>query len=67
VALVVDPEGVVSAFGLAEASSDERPIADALLAGDRHGAYLADKGFIPNPVIYCTYAKETRVVASCEH
>ena len=32
VALVVDPQGVVSAFGLAEAASDERPIGDALLA-----------------------------------
>jgi hypothetical protein len=45
VALVVDPDGVVTAFGLAPASSDERPIADALVARDRHGAYLADKGF----------------------
>jgi hypothetical protein len=45
VALVVDPEGVVTAFGLAAASSDERPIGDALVAEDRHGAYLADKGF----------------------
>jgi hypothetical protein len=45
VALVVDPQGVVSAFGLAEAASDERPIGDALLAFDRHEAYLADKGF----------------------
>jgi Transposase DDE domain len=45
VALVVDPQGVVSAFGLAEAASDERPIGDALLAEDRHEAYLADKGF----------------------
>ena len=45
VALVVDPEGVVTAFGLAPASSDERPIGDALIASDRHEAYLADKGF----------------------
>jgi len=45
VALVVDPEGVVSAFGLAPASSDERPIGDALIARDRHEVYLADKGF----------------------
>lgn len=45
VALVVDPEGVVSAFFLAPASSDERPIGDAFVAGDRHDAYLADKGF----------------------
>ena len=45
VALVVDPDGVVTAFGLAAASSDERPIRDALIASDRHGTYLADKGF----------------------
>jgi hypothetical protein len=43
--LVVDPEGVITAFGLAPAASDERPIGDALVACDRHGAYLADKGF----------------------
>ncbi len=45
VALVVDPEGVITDFGLAPAASDERPIGDALIATDRHGAYLADKGF----------------------
>ena len=45
VALVVDPGGVITAFGLAAASSDERPIGDALVASDRHEAYLADKGF----------------------
>jgi hypothetical protein len=45
VALVVDPEGVITAFGLAPAASDERPIGDALVASDRHTAYLADKGF----------------------
>jgi hypothetical protein len=45
VALVVDPEGVVTVFGLAQASSDERPIGEALVASDRHKAYLADKGF----------------------
>ncbi len=45
VALVVDPEGVVSTFGLAPAASDERPIGEALIASDRHQAYLADKGF----------------------
>src|SRR3712207_320916 len=44
-ALVVDPEGVITAFGLATASSDERPIGEALVASDRFGAYLADKGF----------------------
>jgi hypothetical protein len=45
VALVVDPEGVITAFGLAGAASDERPIGDALVASDRHGVYLANKGF----------------------
>jgi hypothetical protein len=45
VALVVDPDGVVTAFGLAPASSDERPIGDALIVSDSHEAYLADKGF----------------------
>jgi hypothetical protein len=45
VALVVDPQGVVSAFGLAPTASDERPIGEALVASDRYGAYLADKGF----------------------
>src|SRR5215210_1623141 len=45
VALVVDPKGVVSAFGLAPAASDERPIGEALVASDPHEAYLADKGF----------------------
>jgi Transposase DDE domain len=45
VALVVDPEGVVSAFGLAPAASDERPIGEALIASDRYDVYLADKGF----------------------
>jgi Transposase DDE domain len=44
-ALVVDPEGVATAFGLAEAASDERPIGEALLAEDHYDAYLADKGF----------------------
>src|SRR5215217_599854 len=33
------------AFFLAPAASDERPISVALVASDRHGAYLADKGF----------------------
>ena len=46
VALVVDPEGIVTALGLAPAASDERKVGEALLACDRHGAYyLADKGF----------------------
>jgi hypothetical protein len=45
VALVVDPDGVITAFGLAPAASDERPIGEALIAEDLHEAYLADKGF----------------------
>jgi len=45
VALVVDPQGVVRAFGLAQANCDERPIGDAMVSHDRHSAYLADKGF----------------------
>jgi hypothetical protein len=45
VALVVDPGGVITSFLLATASSDERPIGEALVASDRHEAYLADKGF----------------------
>jgi hypothetical protein len=45
VGLVVTPEGVVTAFGLAPANCDERPVGDALIRRDRHDAYLADKGF----------------------
>jgi hypothetical protein len=45
VALVVDPDGVITAFGLAPANCDERPIGEALIASERHDAYLADKGF----------------------
>lgn len=45
VALSVSPEGVITAFGLAPANSDERPIGEFLVASDGHGAYLADKGF----------------------
>jgi hypothetical protein len=44
-ALVVDPDGVITAFGLAPAASEERPIGEALIAFDRYDAYLADKGF----------------------
>jgi hypothetical protein len=38
-ALVVDPYGVITAFGLAPAAYDERPIGDALIASDRYEAY----------------------------
>lgn len=43
-ALAVTPEGLVTSFGLAPANCDERRVGDALIAQDRHGAYLADKG-----------------------
>src|SRR5215210_2396855 len=36
VALVVDPEGIITAFGLAPAASDERPIGEALVGSDQH-------------------------------
>ena len=45
VGLSITPEGVISAFCLAEASADERPIGDFLIREDGHDAYLADKGF----------------------
>ncbi len=45
VALSVTPEGVVTAFGLAPANCDERPIGEFLVASDGHDGYLADKGF----------------------
>jgi hypothetical protein len=45
VALSVSPQGVICAFGLAEAASDDRPIGDFLIIEDSYDAYLADKGF----------------------
>ncbi len=39
VALSVSPDGVIFAFGLAEASADERPIGEMLVASDGHDAY----------------------------
>src|SRR5215211_1233661 len=39
------PRGRDHRFRAAVAASDEGPIGDALIASDRHGAYLADKGF----------------------
>jgi len=45
VALSVTPEGVITAFGLAPANCDDRPIGEFLVASDGHGSYLADKGF----------------------
>jgi hypothetical protein len=45
VALSVSRAGVVTAFGLAPAHCDERPVGEALLARDRFPTYLTDKGF----------------------
>jgi hypothetical protein len=45
VALSVSPEGVVTAFGLAPANCDERPIGTFLVSSDGHDTFLADKGF----------------------
>lgn len=45
VALAVSPEGVVTAFGLAPANCDERPIGEFLIRSDGHDSFLADKGF----------------------
>jgi hypothetical protein len=45
VALSVSPQGVICAFGLAEAASDDRPIGDFLIIEDSQESYLADKGF----------------------
>jgi hypothetical protein len=45
VALSVSPTGVITAFGLAPANCDERPIGDFLVGCDGHDGYLADKGF----------------------
>lgn len=45
VALSVTPEGIVTAFGLAEANSDERKVGEFLVSSDGHDAFLADKGF----------------------
>jgi hypothetical protein len=35
---------VICAFGLAEASSEDRPIGEYLIIEDSHETYLADKG-----------------------
>lgn len=45
VALSVTPQGVITAFGLAPANCDERPIGEFLVSSDGNNAYLADKGF----------------------
>lgn len=46
VGLAITPEGVITAFCLAEACAEERPIGDFLIRRDGHDAYLADnKGF----------------------
>jgi hypothetical protein len=45
VALSVSPQGVITAFGLASANCDERPIGEFLVTFDEYDGYLADKGF----------------------
>ncbi len=40
-----NPRRSVTAFGLAPANCDERPIGEFLIASDGHDGYLADKGF----------------------
>src|SRR5215210_5636563 len=45
VALSASPEGIITAFGLAPANCDERPIGECLVASDGHDAFLADKGY----------------------
>ncbi len=45
VGLSITSEGIITAFCLAEASADERPIGDFLIQQDGHALYLADKGF----------------------
>lgn len=37
--------GVIVAFGLAEANSDERPIGEFLVTSDGYDTFLADKGY----------------------
>jgi hypothetical protein len=66
VALVVDPGGVITAFGLAEASSDERPIAEALIASDRHDAYPWPTQGLHGGRVGATLAGGIRV-AGCGH
>ena len=44
-ALSVNPEGVITAFGLAPANCDERPIGEFLVSSDGHHSFLADKGY----------------------
>lgn len=45
VALSVSAKGVIMAFGLAGANSDERKVGEFLSSSDGHDAFLADKGF----------------------
>lgn len=64
VALVVDPAGIITTFGLAPARCGERPIGDALIAADRYPAYLADKGFASQPWEAYWWAAYGSVVAA---
>lgn len=63
-ALAVTPEGLVTSFGLAPANCDERRVGDALSAQDRHGAYLADKGFASVAWERCWQGRYGAVVAA---
>ena len=45
VALSVSLDGVIMAFGLAEANCDDRPVGEFLVTSDGHDSFLADKGF----------------------
>lgn len=64
VALAVAPPGIITAFGLAPANGDERPIAEALIAADRYPAYLTDKGFASVPWERHWQATDGTVVAA---
>jgi DDE family transposase len=45
VALSVSAKGVIMAFGLVKANSDERKVGEVLVSSDGRDAFLADKGF----------------------
>jgi hypothetical protein len=66
VALVVDPAGVITAFGLAEAASEERPIAEALIASERYDAYPWPTQGLHGPRVGATLAGGLRG-AGCGH
>lgn len=45
VGLSVSSKGVITAFELAEANADDRPIGEFLIVSDNYDSYLADKDF----------------------